>query len=826
MRRLRVWFSAFAAALLPWILAGCPEWFEKPEPPERTAPKPEPPQIACQPNCAGAYLREANLADASLANIDLSDAYLDGANLRGADLRNAVLVDATLRGADLSGAHVADADLTDADLSGATLRGANLTRATVRGAILVGAELTGADLTGADLHGANLEGADLTAVQGCDVSRRLPRCRAEDGSHEHLASGAAFEAFLRDGTMDSFTAGAVEAVEAAIPEEERQAFVAELYRIDLRGSMSALMANRSFRRLLEITAPYYDARYGSEGRMQRASGAAADSEPYDVEQRFRERMASWLRRWLGVAEEKVERVLDSVFGKAIGARTVVSVCKRTIPFSGWKCAVAVGAYIGWNIQGNKVEPPEELQNEAEFRNKRPGELVNHLVDRVAPCCEQNTALDNLKPFFEKGVKNAFLRRVLDMTFEVNKRVDLNLPAAKSGDLPLTYRLAPEVPGLKFFQGPQGGVHGGVLVGTPTARAGGGVYQMTYRVTDVEGDKDEFLFAIMVNEDAGNEESLAFQIAVGSQSYTVGMEIDVLPLPEATGGVGTLTYRLQPDILGLTFDANARTLSGTPTTANSYRMTYTATDANDATAVLHFVITVEPSSSRLRFTSSVDDQVWEVGVPRRTADSWLQLPEGTGGVPRDGSAPYRYSLAPDVPGMEFSEYFRVLSGTPTKVGVYQMIYAVTDADGAKYELNFTITVVGDDEPPPPPPPDTGDECNWESVPTGTWFLNRDHLGSCGAHGFTAVKWGNICHELDSDNRAALNEVRSVFSAAGFRLSSQANCRPPSGVCRHISEHNAEVVSTEFDNFWTPEELPEKCEESGGTYLGDWLQFAPN
>ena len=608
MRRLRVWFTAVAAALLPLILAGCAEWFEKPEPPERTAPKPEPPLIACQPNCAGAYLREANLADASLANIDLSDAYLDGANLRGADLRNAVLVDATLRGADLSGAHVADADLTDADLSGATLRGANLTRATVRGAILVGAELTGADLTGADLHGANLEGADLTAVQGCDVSRRLPRCRAEDGSHEHLASGAAFEAFLRDGTMDSFTTGAVEAVEAAIPEEERQAFVAELYRIDLRGSMSALMANRSFRRLLEITAPYYDARYGSEGRMQRASGAAADSEPYDVEQQFRERMASWLRRWLGRGGGKVERVLDSAFGKAIGARTVVSVCKRAIPFSGWKCAVAVGAYIGWNIQGNKVEPPEELQNEAEFRNKRPGELVNHLVDRVAPCCEQNTALDNLKPFFEKGVKNAFLRRVLDMTFEVNKRVDLNLPAAKSGDRPLTYRLAPEVPGLRFFQAPQGGVHGGVLVGTPTAGAGGGVYQMTYRVTDVEGDKDEFLFAIMVNEDAGNEEPLAFQIAVGSQSYTVGMEIDVLPLPEATGGVGTLTYRLQPDIPGLTFDANPRTLSGTPTAANSYRMTYTATDANDGTALLHFVIRVEQeSSTSLVFRTGVPDR---------------------------------------------------------------------------------------------------------------------------------------------------------------------------------------------------------------------------
>ena len=168
--------AVLLAALLPLILAGCAEWFE---PPERPTPTPEPRQLACQPNCAGANLVEANLVDASLANTDLSDAQLDGANLRGANLRNAVLVAATLRGADLNGATLTDADLTDADLSGATLRGANLARATVRDAILAGAELTGADLKGADLGGANLEGADLTAVQGCDVTRRLPGCTTE-----------------------------------------------------------------------------------------------------------------------------------------------------------------------------------------------------------------------------------------------------------------------------------------------------------------------------------------------------------------------------------------------------------------------------------------------------------------------------------------------------------------------------------------------------------------------------------------------------------------------------------------------------------------------
>ena len=76
---------------------------------------------------------------------------------------------------------------------------------------------------------------------------------------------------------------------------------------------------------------------------------------------------------------------------------------------------------------------------------------------------------------------------------------------------------------------------GVLVGNPTTD---GVYQMTYRVTDVDGDEDALYFTIIVNE-AAAEEPLAFQISVGNQSYTVGTEIDVLTLPEATGGVAPL-----------------------------------------------------------------------------------------------------------------------------------------------------------------------------------------------------------------------------------------------------------------------------------------------
>ena len=62
----------------------------------------------------------------------------------------------------------------------------------------------------------------------------------------------------------------------------------------------------------------------------------------------------------------------------------------------------------------------------------------------------------------------------------------------------------------------------------------------------------------------------------------------LTLPQATGGSGTITYGLSPSLpSGLSFDASARTISGTPTVTSAeatYR--YTATDGTD-TVMLSF-----------------------------------------------------------------------------------------------------------------------------------------------------------------------------------------------------------------------------------------------
>ncbi len=179
-------------------------------------------------------------------------------------------------------------------------------------------------------------------------------------------------------------------------------------------------------------------------------------------------------------------------------------------------------------------------------------------------------------------------------------------------------------------------------------------------------------------------SFATDSGPGNQSYTVDTAISVLTLPEASGGDGSLTYSLTPSVPGLSFNPNTRRLTGTPTTAGAYSMTYTVTDADGDTDSLTFTITVAAPDTQPSFTagSGPGDQSYTVD----TAISVLTLPEASGG---DGAL--TYSLTPSVPGLSFNPNTRRLTGTPTTAGAHSMTYTVTDADGDFDSLTFTITV---------------------------------------------------------------------------------------------------------------------------------------
>ena len=110
--------------------------------------------------------------------------------------------------------------------------------------------------------------------------------------------------------------------------------------------------------------------------------------------------------------------------------------------------------------------------------------------------------------------------------------------------------------------------------------------------------------------------------VADQSYTAGTAIDALALPRATGGDGTLRYRLTPaPPSGLTLAADARTLSGTPSGAQgSRRYTWTATDADGDTDTLSFAIAVAENPHRALVRNAVKRAL--SAVARRAMSSAL------------------------------------------------------------------------------------------------------------------------------------------------------------------------------------------------------------
>ena len=191
-------------------------------------------------------------------------------------------------------------------------------------------------------------------------------------------------------------------------------------------------------------------------------------------------------------------------------------------------------------------------------------------------------------------------------FEVGTPVDLTLPAASGGNGTHSYSLLAfddsrnafvegALPAGLSFDGPTRR-----LSGTPTAAQSEKRY--VYRVQDVDGDRASIRLLFKVRAAPDTAPAFDADAAVANRTYTVGAAMDSLTLPEATGGDGALTYAITPALPdGLAFDAATRTLSGTPTAAQSAtEYTYTVTDGDAAdpdSATLTFTIAIEAAPER-------------------------------------------------------------------------------------------------------------------------------------------------------------------------------------------------------------------------------------
>ena len=240
--------------------------------------------------------------------------------------------------------------------------------------------------------------------------------------------------------------------------------------------------------------------------------------------------------------------------------------------------------------------------------------------------------------------------------------EVTLPEASGGAGALTYSVTPMVPGLTFDTATR------VLGGTPVEA---GAYSMTYTATAAGGKTASLSFTVTVVDRLSFGSLTLPDVSVAQDSAVSGVA-----LPPAVGGTGALTYRLTPMVPGLTFDATTRVLSGMPTTPGIYPMTYDVIDSAQGTASLSFTIAVVGFGR-----TTLDD----VSYDQDSAIASLSLPEAIGGT-------LAYSLTPAVPGLTFDAATRVLSGTPTKAGMYSLTYTATDAQGTTASLDFALAVL--------------------------------------------------------------------------------------------------------------------------------------
>ena len=296
-----------------------------------------------------------------------------------------------------------------------------------------------------------------------------------------------------------------------------------------------------------------------------------------------------------------------------------------------------------------------------------------------------------------------VQTVSDQTYTVGEAIaSLVLPGASGGNAPLSYSLTPTVPGLRFSPSTR------TLWGRPTAAAEG-VHAMTYRVEDADGDAATLTFDLRI--DSADTEPGFGPRTVADRTYTVGVAIASLVLPEASGGNAPLTYSLTPEVPGLRFYPSTRTLSGRPTVAAEgvHTMTYRVEDVDGDAATLNFEVRIDPADTQPSFgAQTVSDQAYTVGE----AIAELVLPAASG-----GEAPLSYTLVPDVPGLTFDPATRTLTGTPTATaeGDHAMTYRVADRDGDEATLSFDVRVK------PAPVVDARPSFGAQTVPDQTWVL---------------------------------------------------------------------------------------------------------
>ena len=162
----------------------------------------------------------------------------------------------------------------------------------------------------------------------------------------------------------------------------------------------------------------------------------------------------------------------------------------------------------------------------------------------------------------------------------------SVPQATGGKKPYSYRMRNLPSGLEFDS------TAFTISGTPETS---GRYTTTYSVTDSSSTIGPLSARATVEQSFTitiSEPPKPVLASVGEMTGMVGVYFDA-DVPEATSGVRPYEYSMDNLPPGLTFSDTAFDITGIPTTAGTYAVSYQVTDKADSTTTSAFTITIQP-----------------------------------------------------------------------------------------------------------------------------------------------------------------------------------------------------------------------------------------
>ena len=267
----------------------------------------------------------------------------------------------------------------------------------------------------------------------------------------------------------------------------------------------------------------------------------------------------------------------------------------------------------------------------------------------------------------KDIKEPTVDKINSQTKEVNTAIDsVVINASDNSGQPVSNSVSGLPDGVTFNSA------NNTISGTPNTV---GNHTVNVTSTDNSGNSTTTQFNIIVKDtispviDKITDQSTSINTPIKNITIT-GTDNSKQPIKNT---VSTLP-------MGLTFDQNTNTISGTPSKLGSYPIVITSVDPSGNTTTTKFTINVTDTIAPT--ITNITDQTKEVNTPIESVK--VNATDNSGEVLSN-----TVSGLPD--GVTFNPETNIISGTPTKVGEYNVTVTSKDSSGNSSSTTFKISV---------------------------------------------------------------------------------------------------------------------------------------